>query len=811
VPLSDAARARPSSGSSGGTAGRQRRRTLKFWHAAVCVAHHRPLRSTYRRASYPGASYDFITEHASHPGAVTYPSPTQHLPIAHYSPPHPTPLLLFVSQASLPSNMLPELPDEIWERVAQCARAADLPALAASCRRGRRAAAAATARRAAALGGGEADNKATLALRLRLRDAPRPGYYMHAGLCPGDGRWLVAVHVRCCAACNVGMRFEVGAGVGAVAELWDVGGGRLVDALEFEVLYPGEQRLEFRWVRRDTVCLVLGEATVVNDAPQVHTLRIDEYRGGCGNGRVAVLRRVESAYVSVDIPVVDVFEYEGAGHAGGALPQLVRVTRDRYEPLPPEDAEAGSSGEEQEAGLTIDGLRRRGYGGVPRGARAGALRGVNNRIAALRDADGSERGSDDEGGPDSRGALSLLVAAEDGGSGDEVAPPSPALSVISAASDSDDDDDAPLTLADLPVAEALLLRAPPIERPRPPRRCRRRRRVAGGLLGGEMVSYTRTVVVGERVCLEQPLRVQTSMDARVLLVGDVGSQFVKTYAVSDGAHDGPCECGAEEGGRRCRCGSDALQGLRPQKTAPLATIPMSEGISVCFLSPCGAYVAVVTSTFRTTNPASGCTERLTIALHESDSDKPLSAPITFDMLLTGDVRPPHLLALGVISAPVRGGYHDSFFTDISDSGGREAGWRCDAFVVPILDEELPVVIRVQTGEVLCAPPLGALSIEAVAERRAMPATVFSLNESLLLTVFSAEAGVGTIKVFDCVAKRKLIATLSTPGVHRWRCEAHPAGYVYVENSCFCCSTSVLLPVPALTTTRVGVGESSFGN
>jgi hypothetical protein len=282
------------------------------------------------------------------------------------------------------------------------------------------------------------------------------------------------------------------------------------------------------------------------------------------------------------------------------------------------------------------------------------------------------------------------------------------------------------------------------------------------------------------------------MDARVLLVSDAGVDYARTYAVNEPVDEGDDGDGAQH----------LSGGAHPRKTVPLATIPARRDNAFCFLSPCGSYVAVITSTFATEDMQSGCTEKLSVSMHAADSAAPLYR-IASNLSVSGDVRPGNLRSLGVEGVLARGDYSESFFNDASSDPEQ----LCDTFVVPMSDEELPMVLAVRTGEILCMPPLESRTIESIAGRPDVAPYRFSLNESLFLTLFATQSGDGRIQVFDCIAKRKLICSMQTPSTHRWRCEAHASGYIYVENNCACCSTAVMLPAPH-TTGDPAAGEAA---
>lgn len=576
------------------------------------------------------------------------------------------------------------------------------------------------------------------------------GYYAQAAVSPG-GRWVVATHVRCCAVCNEGMAFVAGRAIGALVELWDTRSGMRVDAVPFEVLYPGVQRVELRWTRKDTLAVVVGDTSALNDAPQVHSFRI--VNDGAGR-----LRRVDSVYVSVAVPVVDLFGEEAEELEMDELeplPQLVQIRRDWY------GDHLGGWGEEEEDGeVDVD------YEG------AGQTGGEAAGTVAVDWYPGD--GSDVAAIPDEKEASGHGVE-EYASSGTECADecdawPQEAFSTMSSAVSS------PASPSSLGVETRIAL---PVSQsstetsPAPHRKSRSRTSETVATSDGAIASRTATVVMDERICRMEATTLHTSMDGRILLFSDAGTNYACTYDVDAVPPD---EMGSPSGG------------THPQKTAPLATFPARRNNACCFLSPCGTYVAVVTSVFATEDLQEGMTEKLTIAMHRADGSREMYS-VTFEMHISGDFRPGEWEKPFVGGMPTRGEYKNAFFNDGSDSV-------CDTFVVPMSDDELPVVMTVETGEVLCLPPLSDRTIESIANCEEVPLFRYTLNEELFLTFFSTQSGPEhcDVQVYDCIAKEKLICTLQTPSNHRWRCEAHASGFVFVENNCVCCSSALLLPI-----------------
>lgn len=674
------------------------------------------------------------------------------------------------------------LPDELWERIARLARPADLPALSRTCRRGRRAfdAVVATRRRlfdapsyrprpsstsscaeaeAASCGlagggsctdGGGSDERRQcdansdgvadnvlaeaecVSLGVRMRLHGMAGCNSPAAMSPRAGRWVVVIHVRCCAQCNEGMKFVAGAPIEARAELWDTSSGMRVDMLPFDILSPGEQmqQVELRWTRFDTLAVVVGETNGGNDALQVHSFMIEQD----GKGR---LTRMSSVYVGNVRPHIDLFHEDEPlvldGDATDPMLQLVHVRRDIY-------------GDDNKLGKMANGTEEASWEWQLDEDLAHQSQGIHvNPEERVVFHENVEINVPDEN-YDLWGELGSSAVS----------------SPISAS---------PTSLSSREQAQ-IALPLPPRSLSSPPRRSRTR---SAGKLGnpdGIVGSRSTTVVVNERVCILEPLCLQTSMDGHILLVSDAGSDYVQTYNVDALSSD---EC------------TSSINDTRLQKSPPLATFPARRNNSFCFLSPCGTYVAVVSSVFASEDFQEGYTEKLTIAMHRADGSSEMYR-VTFEMSVTGDFRPGQQSA-AIAGRPTRGDYAQSSFNDGSESV-------CDTFAVPMADNELPVVMVVETGEVLCLPPLSGRTVESIANRPDVPLYRYSLNEDLFITFFSTQSGSENcgVQVYDCVAKQKLIATLRTPKNHRWQCEAHSSGYVYIENNCGCCSSLVLLPV-----------------
>jgi hypothetical protein len=265
----------------------------------------------------------------------------------------------------------------------------------------------------------------------------------------------------------------------------------------------------------------------------------------------------------------------------------------------------------------------------------------------------------------------------------------------------------------------------------------------------------------------EPLCVQTSMDGRVLLLSDSSLDHARTFSLAtlpDAA--GPVE------------------GTSPARTCPLASIPARAGCSRCFLSPCGAYVAVLTSKFRSDDLQNGVTEEVSVTMYRSHLSTPMYAH-TLALPVRGDFRPGQQRSF----VGTRANCADAFFNDSSSLTSYTFG-------IPMNNEGLPILFAVETGTLICVPDLGEQLCDRPGRSDASHYQ-FSLNEDMLLTFFSTQYGVGhgTIHVYDAIAPRgqKLIASFDTPTIHRWRCEAHISGFILVENNCMCCSSYVYLP------------------
>jgi hypothetical protein len=289
------------------------------------------------------------------------------------------------------------------------------------------------------------------------------------------------------------------------------------------------------------------------------------------------------------------------------------------------------------------------------------------------------------------------------------------------------------------------------------------------------------LLVVEPACLSgshrEPLCVQTSMDGQVLLLSDRSLDYARTFALNtlpDTA--GPVE------------------GTSPAHTCPLASIPARAGCSRCFLSPCGAYVAVLTSKFRSEDLQNGFTEDLSVTMYRSHLSTPMYSH-TLALPVRGDFRPGKKRS----RVGTRANCADAFFNDASSSTS-------DTFGIPMNDEGLPILFAVETGTLICVPDLAEQPCDRPGRSDASHYQ-FSLNEDMLLTFFSTQYGIdhGTIHVYDAIAPlgQKLIASFDTPTIHRWRCEAHISGFILVENNCMCCSSYVYLPSFKSAPNRLG--------
>lgn len=534
------------------------------------------------------------------------------------------------------SASLDILSDELWERVARHMRPADLLAFGRTCSRGRRAYRAVVERRkklfASRVSGGvgsacRPDEPVTdLKLALSLPDtAEWMGYYAQATLSPRDGRFVVRVFVRCCHQCNPLLDFTLGSVIDAGAELWDTRTATRKDVLHFNVKYPGEKHIELRWTRHDRLCVIIGESSHENDAPQVYTLYIT---------RSDTLKLVRSLVVDVEVPKVDIFD-DGEQLEESTfvrLPQVIRVRTTAF------DAAADQSQFEVQT------------------------------------------------------------------------------------------------------------------------------------------TKTKAVITDGRLQLSDPLMIQTSMDGKVMLVYEPASLRAHTFAL-DTLPD------AE---------NHHVAGNQSEVTNPLASFDTHYRSSNCFLSPCGSYVAVVTTVFKSEDLLLGYTEEVSIRIHRSNCDIPLHSHC-FSFPAVGDFRPSE----SHLAVRSRGAYADCFFGDCSES-------KCDVFVLPMNNDDFPIIISAETGEVLWVPDSSDRCCNTPACLEDNDLYRFSLNESLFLTLYSADGddGLSIVRVFDCISRFKLVCTFRTPCLHRWRCEAHPSGLVLLENNCTCCVSCVLAPAAFL------LGDSS---